>query len=239
MIYTIIKIVIKSCLLPVYLDEENDVAIFKFWSAPTMIHFLLFWIPHLTVQTIFWYTAQKSGIVGSFSENSFSTTSSGFGTALVFMAIFYVIPLAIRFDSIPTRIILDKKMTFPKYVAQNVIGFFGLSLGGILFVQGIIGDFRSKMNAKDYWLMIGCNAFSVCTQSFVWCMFSMLIPVCMENIMRVRSMDVINETKIFVKSYNLLSGALENLFLLYFMTLQLISIATLFLVISKVISEVG
>ena len=86
--------------------------------------------------------------------------------------------------------------------------------------------------------MVGCNAFSVCTQSFVWCMFSMLIPVCMENIMRVQSIDVVKDTKIFVKSYNLLSGALENLFLLYFMTLQLISIATLFLVISKVISEV-
>ena len=238
MIYTIIKIVIKSCLLPVHLDKEKDVANFKFWSAPTMIHFLLFWIPHLTVQTIFWYTAQKSGIVQSFMENSFSTTSSGFGTVLVFMAIFYVIPLAIRLDSIPTWIILDKKMAFPKYGAQTVIGFFGLSLGGILYTQGIIGDFSSKVEAHKYWLSIGCNAFSVCTQSFVWCVFSMLIPVWMENIMRVRSIDVIKDTKIFVKSYNLLSGALENVFLLYFMTFQLISIATLFLVISKVISEV-
>ena len=62
-------------------------------------------------------------------ENSFSTTSSGFGTVLVFMAIFYVIPLAIRLDSIPTWIILDEKMTFPKNGAQNVIAFFGVALG--------------------------------------------------------------------------------------------------------------
>ena len=238
MIFTIIKIVINIFLLPVHLDKEKGIVKFKFWSAQTMIHFLLFWIPHITAFIIFWYTAQKNGTVQSFMENSFATTFSGFGTVLVFMAIFCVIPLAMRLDSIPIWIILDEKnMKFPKYGAQNIFGFFGLSLGGILYTQGVFGD-SSKDNALDYWLKIGCNAFSVCTQSIVWCMFSMIIPVWMENITRVRSIDVVKDTQIFVKSYNLLSEALENFFLPYFTIFQLISIATLFLMISKFISEV-
>lgn len=239
MIFKIIKIIINICLLPVHLDKDKGIVKFNFWSAQTMMHFLFFWIPHVTVLIIFWYTAQTDGTVQSFTQNSFATTSSGFGTVLVFMAIFYVIPLAMRLDSIPTWIILDEKnMTFPKYGAQNIIGFFGLTLGGILYVQGVIGDYSSKLNTRDYWLKIGCNAFSVSTQSIVWFMFSMIIPVWMENITKVRSIDVVKDTQIFVKSYNLLSEALENFFLHYFTTFQLISIATLFLIISKFISEV-
>ena len=238
MIVTIIKIVIHICLLPVHLDKEKRTVKFKFWSAQTMKHLLFFWIPHITVLIIFWYTAQNDGTVQSFAENSFATTSSGFGTVLVFMAIFFVIPLVTRLDSIPTWIILDEKnMTFPKYGAQNIIGFFGLTLGGILYTQGVLGHHSSKVSARDYWLKIGCNAFSVCTQSIVWFMFSMII-VWMENVMRVRSIDVVKDTQIFAKSYNLLSEALENFFLHYFTIFQLISIATLFLMISKFISEV-
>ena len=238
MIYTIIKIVIKSCLLPVHLDKEKAVVKFKLLSAPTMLHVLLFWIPHITVGSIFWYTLQKNGTVQGFMENSFATTSSGFGTVLVFLAIFYVIPLAMRLDSIPTRMILEENMLFPKYGTQNIIGFFGLALGGIFYIQGIIGN-SSTDDAYDYWLKVGCNAFCVSSQSLVWCIFSIIIPVWMENVMRVHSIDAVKDAKIFVKSYNLLFGALENYFLQYFTTLQIIIIATLFLMISKVISEVN
>ena len=111
-------------------------------------------------------------------------------------------------------------------------------MGGILYVQGIIGNKSSTDEDYDYWLKAGCNAFCVSTQSLVWCIFSIIIPVWMENVMRMQSIDVVKDTKIFVKSYNLLSGALENYFLQYFTTLQIIIIATLFLVISKLISEV-
>ena len=204
-----------------------------------MIHFLLYWIPHITVLTFFWYIGEKNGTVKSFMNNAFATSFSGFATVLVFMAIFYVISLAMRIDSIPTWFIVNKKMTFPTYGALNIIGFFGSTLGGSLYVPGVIGDSSSKEKANNYWIMVGCNTFSVSTQSLVWCIFSMIIPIWTENIMREQlNADVVKDTKVFVKSYNLLSGALENYFLQYFTTLQLISIATLFLMISKVISEV-
>ena len=69
-------------------------------------------------------------------------------------------------------------------------------------------------------------------------LFSIVIQVWLENIVKVCSKDVIKDSRIFVINYKMFTAALENYFFYSFAIFQIFSITTLFLACSKLILQV-
>ena len=233
----VIQILIKSCLLPIYL--EKNVVKFSFWSKPTMIHLLFYWAPHILAFILYWYTANSSGTLSTFYENSsFAEKFSSFGVCLIFFKVYLILPLAKQLNSFPSHLIITDQMKFPKYGIWNMLGFVMMLLGSMLFNIGLHGEHalegKYKENLANHFT---CLFFSI-FQSIYWCIFSIVIQVWFEAIAIDKSQDIIKDSKIFIRNYRLFTNALKNYFFYSFAMFQIISIVTLFLTCSKLILEV-
>ena len=234
-----IQLLIKSCLLPISFNLEKNVVRFSFWSKPTMVHLLFYWAPHLLAFILYWYTANQSGALSNFYENSsFSEKFSSFGVCLIFFKVYLILPLAKQLNSFPSHLIITDQMKFPKYGIWNILGFMMMLLGSLLFNIGLHGDYalegKYKENLANH---LTCLFYSI-FQSFNWCIFSIVIQVWFETIARDKSKDIIRESKIFIRYYRQFTAALGNYFFYSFSMFQIISIFTLFLTCSKLILEV-
>ena len=235
-----IRLVIKSCLLPVSLNFEKNIVRYNFWSKLTMIHLLLFYAPNIAALFLYWYGCQQSGILSHFMENaSFAEKFSSFGTCLIFFALYLILPLAKRLNSLPAHLVVRDQLKFPKYGFWNIFGFLSMTTGCVLFNTGLIGEHSStEAENTDYYIINLSNLFSAVSQSFVWCIFSIVIQVWIENIAKIQCLNVLKDTKIFIGNYRKLTAALQNYFFYSFAIFQVVSIATLFLTCSKLILQV-
>ena len=235
----VIQILIKSCLLPISLNYDKNVVKFYFWSKPTMIHLLSHCTSNILAFILYWYSAYNSGTLQNFLENSsFAEKFSSFGVCLIYFKIYLILPLAKQLNSMPSYLVIADHMKFPKFGIWNILGFFMMLLGSFLFNAGIIGEHSVKDKYKENLpLHLTCLFFSF-SQSFCWCIFSIVIQVWFETITRANSKDIIKDSKIFVRNYRQVTAALENYFLYFFAMFQIVSISTLFLLCSKLILQV-
>ena len=98
----IIRILIKSSLLPITLNLEKNVFKFDFWSKPTMIHLLFHCSPNILAFILYWYAGYNSGTLQNFLENSsFAEKFSSFGVCLIYIKIHLILPLANQLNSMP------------------------------------------------------------------------------------------------------------------------------------------
>ena len=235
----LIRMMIKSCLLPVSLNFEKNVVRFNFWSRSTMIHLLLFYVPNIAAVFLYWYGCQQGGIFSHFMENtSFAEKFSSFGTCLIFYALYLILPLAKRLNSLQAHLVVRDQLRFPKYGLWNILGFLSMTTGCVLFNTGLVGKHSTEAENCDYYIINPSNFFIAVSQSFMWCIISIVIQVWIENIAKIQCQDVLKDTKIFVRDYRKLTAALQNYFFYSFAIFQVVSITTLFLTCSKLILQV-
>ena len=235
----LIRMMIKSCLLPLSLNFEKNIVRFNFWSKSTMIHLLLFYAPKIAAVFFYWYGCQQSGILSHFMENtSFAEKFSSFGVCLIFAALYLILPLAKRLNSLPSHLMVWDQLKFPKYGLLNIFGFLSMTTGCVLFHTGLYGEHSTEAQNTDYYIINLSNFFMAISQSFIWCIFSIVIQVWIENIAKIQCQDVLKDTKIFIRNYRKLTAALQNYFFYSFAIFQVVSIATLFLTCSKLILQV-
>ena len=235
----LIRMMIKSCLLPVSLNFEQNIARFNFWSRSTMIHLLLFYAPNIAAVFLYWYGCKKSGILSQFMDNtSFAEKFSSFGVCLIFSASYLILPLAKRLNFLPAHLVVMDQLKFPKYGFWNIFGFLSMTTGCVLFNTGLFGEHSTEAEKKDYYVINLSDFFIAISQSFIWCIFSIVIQVWIENIAKIQCQDLIKDTKIFISNYRKLTAALQNYFFYSFAIFQVVSITTLFLTCSKLILQV-
>lgn len=236
---TFIRMMIKCCLLPISINHEKNLYQFNFWSRATFIHILLFCTPTGFAAFLYWCALYQSGILSNFMENSsFAEKFSSFGTCLIFLQVYLILPLAKQLKSFPSHLVIMDQMKFPKYGTWNIFGFITMSFGCVSFNIGLLGKHGKETNDSDYLKALSSNLFMVLSQSLYWCLFSIIIQVWLENITKVRSKDVIKDSKMFMRNYKLFTTALENYFFYSFAIFQIFSITTLFLACSKIILQV-
>ena len=232
----IIRILIKSSLLPITLNLEKNVFKFDFWSKPTMIHLLFHCSPNILAFILYWYAGYNSGTLQNFLENSsFAEKFSSFGVCLIYIKIHLILPVANQLNSMPSHLLIAEQMRFPKYGIWNILGFIMMFLGSVLFNTGVIREHSEEENLTNYLL----NVFFTLSQSFYWCISSIVIQVWFETIANDKRQDIIEESKIFVRNFRQFTAALGNYFFSYFAMFQIVSIATLFLTCSKLILQVS
>ena len=134
-----------------------------------------------------------------------------------------------------SHLLISDQMRFPKYGIWNILGFILMLLGSVLFNTGLHREHSEGENLTNYLT----NVFFSLSQSFYWCIFSIVIQVWFETIAKDKRQDIIRESKIFVRNYRQFTAALGNYFFYYFAMFQIVSIATLFLTCSKLILQVS
>ena len=234
---SVIKMMIKSHLLPITI--EKNIYKYIFWSKPALIHLLLFCVPQFFVAILYWSALYQSGTFSNFMNNStFAEKFSSFGTCLIFLQVYLILPLAKQLNSFPSHLVAMDQMKFPKYGAWNILAFIAMSFGCVTFNFGLLREHGTGTEDGAYVIAFVSNLFMVLTQSLYWCLFSIVIQVWLENT-KVRSKDVIKDSRIFVINYRMFTTALENYFFYSFAIFQIFSITTLFLACSKLILQVS
>ena len=234
---SVIKMMIKSHLLPITI--ENNIYKYSFWSKPTLIHLLLFCVPQFVVAILYWSALYQSGTLSNFMNNStFAEKFSSFGTCLIFLQVYLILPLAKQLNSFPSHLVTMDQMKFPKYGTWNILAFIMMSTGCVSFNVTLLGEHGTGSDDEAYVIAFVSNLFMVLTQSLYWCLFSIVIQVWLENIIKVHSKNVIKDSRIFALNYKMFTTALENYFFYSFAIFQIFSITTLFLACSKLILEV-
>lgn len=234
-----VRMMIKCHLLPISINREKNCYQFNFWSNATLIHILLFCTPTGFAASLYWCALYQSGILSNFMENSsFAEKFSSFGTCLIFLQVYLILPLAKQLKSFPSHLVVQDQMKFPKYGNWNILAFITMSFGCVSFNIGLLGKHGKETNDRAHLTAFSSNLFMVLSQSLYWCLFSIIIQVWLENIIRVRSKDVIKDSKMFIRNYKMFTSALENYYFYCFAIFQIFSITTLFLACSKIILQV-
>ena len=205
-----------------------------------MIHILLFLAPSIFALILYWYETINSGTLSHFLENSsFAEKFSTFAVCLIYLKVFLILPLAKQLNHFPVHLIISDQMKFPKYGIWNILGFITMTIGSLLFNTGLQGEHGAGGTYLDNLTNYLANLFSASSQSLYWCIFSIVIQVWCETIIKGQShQDIIKDSKIFCRNYRQLTAALENYFFYSFALFQIVSIATLFLTCSKLILQV-
>jgi len=169
-----------------------------------------------------------------FCTEKFST----FAVCLIYLKVFLILPLAKQLNFFPIHLIISDQMKFPKYGIWNILGFMTMTIGSVLFNTGLQGEHGAGGTYLDNLKNYLANLFSASSQSLYWCIFSIVIQVWCETIIKGQShQDIIKDSKIFCRNYRQLTAALENYFFYSFALFQIVSIATLFLTCSKLILQ--
>ena len=65
-----LRFLVRIFLIPLTIDSTKNEISFMFWSKPTMIHIIIYWLPFLAICIYCNYLMKVSGLINHFESNS-------------------------------------------------------------------------------------------------------------------------------------------------------------------------
>ena len=232
-------------LLPVTLDTRKHTINFKFWSMATIVHFVIYWLPCITINGLIGYFNSKYDYWGKTSKStSMVEEMSGFLAMTVQLALCFPLLICYRIKNNRAAIFNSPHAKFPEHGFKNILAIFLQFIGGVTYASGLVGKFNGSMrfyDSKSICLLV-LHSCVVLYITVFWALGAFVVQTWIEY-SKVDSLkagqDFVMNCNRYIGNYENFSKSLTSFFFTFFSVIQFSTIINIFLSLSKFVIKVS
>ena len=235
-----LRFLIKIFLIPITIDPVKNEMNFRFWSKPTILHIVLYWIPFFAIEVYSLYLANVSGLT-----DHIDSTSSTIEMYSKWMS--YIIQLAMFFPLMICSQIGKKKFSAdsflgyahcPRYAWYNCLSIFLQYFGSLAHMIYFMNS--SDLEYNMYMQSLVTSIIFLFFFAIFWSLSAFFVEILMENLFMGNGHNtfVFNSNRT-IENYIKLSKSLGTFFLIFVSAIQISNIINIFLIVSKLTNHVS
>ena len=235
-----LRSLIKIFFIPITIDPVRNEIHFRFWSKPTILHIILYWIPFLAIEMFALYLAKVSGLTDHIESNSSTIEMySKWIQNIIQLAMFF--PLMICYQIAKKKLSADLFLGYaccPGHSWYNCLSIFLQFFGSLAHM--IYFAHSCDLEYNMYITLLVTYIIQLFIIAIFWSLSAFFVEILMENLFMGNG----NNTFVFnsnrtIENYIKLSKSLGTFFLIFVSAIQISNIINFFLSVSKLTNHVS
>ena len=235
-----LRSLIKIFLIPITIDPVKNEINFRFWSKPTILHIVLYWIPFFASEIYSLYLANVSGLTDHIDSSS-STIElySKWMTYVIQLALFF--PLILCYQIGKKKLSADFFLGYarcPGHAWYNCLSIFLQYFGSLAHM--IYFMHSSDLEYNMYMQSLVTYIILLFILAIFWSLSAFFVEILMENLFMGNGHNTfVLNSNTTIENYIKLSKSLGTFFLIFVSAIQISNIINFFLIVSKLTNHVS
>ena len=201
-----LQFLVKIFLIPFTINPTKNEISFMFWSRPTMIHIILYWVPFLSINIYCYYLGEVSGLTNHYVSN-YSTPELYSNWIMYIVQLVILLPFMTCYQLGKRKLKADWFLSFdkcPGHAWCNILSMIFQFFGSFAFFYAKTYTYALEFHTFITLIVLYIVMFII--NAVFWALSAFFVEIWMENLLiENEKNNFIFNSKRTIDNYNKLS----------------------------------